>query len=173
MNWEIDFLLALQNLRHPILDKLMIFVSTLGNAGVLWIAFAVILLFSKKYRMTGLQTLVAMALTFIVGNLILKNLIARERPFVLYETIELLIKKPGEYSFPSGHTMNGFTAAVTLLLCDKRLGIPAIVLAAVIAFSRMYLFVHFPTDIIGGILVGTLCAVVVNAIFVKKRFKNP
>lgn len=173
MNWEFDFLLALQNLHNPVLDKLMIFVSTLGNAGIFWIAFAVILLISKKYRMTGLQTLVAMALTFIVGNLILKNLIARERPFVVYETIELLIKKPGEYSFPSGHSMNGFAAAVSLLLCDKRLGIPAIVLAAVIAFSRMYLFVHFPTDIIGGILVGTLCAVVVNAVFEKKRFKTP
>ena len=106
---------------------------------------------------------ISMAITFIIGNLILKNLIARERPCWLDTQIALLIKSPKDYSFPSGHSMNGFAASIALLCNDKKLGIPAVILASLIAFSRLYHFVHFPTDVMVGILIGTTVAILVHA----------
>ena len=116
----------------------------------------------KKYRKIGIQMVISMAITFIIGNLILKNLIARERPCWLDTQIALLIKSPKDYSFPSGHSMNGFAASIALLCNDKKLGIPAVILASLIAFSRLYHFVHFPTDVMVGILIGTTVAILVH-----------
>ena len=122
----------------------------------------------KKYRKCGLQVAVAMLLTFIVGNLILKNMIHRDRPCWIDPSITLLVKSPSDFSFPSGHSMNGFTASVSILLCDKKLGIAAVILAAAIAFSRLYNFVHFPTDVIAGIVIGIVSALFVNYLFQRK-----
>ena len=168
MSWEFDFLYALQNIHNPILDKIMIVLSTIGDAGLLWIGVAILLICMKKYRKCGLQVAVAMLLTFIVGNLILKNMIHRDRPCWIDPSITLLVKSPSDYSFPSGHSMNGFTASVSILLCDKKLGIPAVILAAAIAFSRLYNFVHFPTDVIAGIVIGIVSALFVNYLFQRK-----
>lgn len=168
MSWEFDFLYALQNIHNPVLDKIMIVLSTIGDAGLLWIGVAILLICMKKYRKCGLQVAVAMLLTFIVGNLILKNMIHRDRPCWIDPSITLLVKSPSDYSFPSGHSMNGFTASVSILLCDKKLGIPAVILAAAIAFSRLYNFVHFPTDVIAGIVIGIVSALFVNYLFQRK-----
>lgn len=165
MAWEFDFLYALQKLHNPILDEFMTFVSILGNSGVFWIVVAIVLLFIPKYRKCGGQMALAMLLTFIIGNVILKNLIARDRPCWIDETVPLLLNCPHDYSFPSGHTMNGITAALTLFFYNKKLGIPALVLAVVIAFSRLYHFVHFPTDVLAGVIVGIFSAVVMHKIF--------
>ena len=168
MSWEFDFLYALQNIHNPVLDKIMIVLSTIGDAGLLWIGVAILLICMKKYRKCGLQVAVAMLLTFIVGNLILKNMIHRDRPCWIDPSITLLVKLPSDFSFPSGHSMNGFTASVSILLCDKKLGIPAVILAAAIAFSRLYNFVHFPTDVIAGIVIGIFSALFVNYLFQRK-----
>ena len=168
MSWEFDFLYALQNIHKPILDKIMIVLSTIGDAGLLWIGVAILLICMKKYRKCGLQVAVAMLLTFIVGNLILKNMIHRDRPCWIDPSITLLVKSPSDYSFPSGHSMNGFTASVSILQCDKKLGIPAVILATAIAFSRLYNFVHFPTDVIAGIVIGIVSALFVNYLFQRK-----
>lgn len=113
--------------------------------------------------------LAAMALTFIVGNLILKNVFDRMRPCqVFVDMYNLTVKIPFDASFPSGHTMNGIAGSVSLLFMDKRVGIPAIILALAIAFSRMYNFMHWPTDIIGGICIGLVCAIFMNWLFKKK-----
>lgn len=101
-------------------------------------------------------------LSFIVGNLIIKNMVDRLRPCQIDETVSLIVKIPFDSSFPSGHTLNGITAAVTLMFIDKRMGIPAIVLAVLIAFSRMYNFMHFPTDVLAGAVLGVVSAVFVN-----------
>lgn len=162
MSWEFDILYAIQNIHTPILDKIMVALSTLGNAGIFWIVLSVILLVPKKYRKCGFQMMLSMALCFIVGNLILKNLIARERPCWIDPSVQLLVKNPWDYSFPSGHSMNGFTASVAMLCNDKRIGIPAVILAALIAFSRLYNFVHFPTDVLVGSLIGIVLALLVN-----------
>lgn len=165
MAWEFDLLYALQEIHNPILDEFMIFVSMLGNAGLLWIVLAIILLCIPKARKCGGQMALSMLLTFIIGNLILKNVIARDRPCWIDTTIPLLLDSPVDYSFPSGHTMNGFTAALTLFFYDKKWGTAALILAAVIAFSRLYHFVHFPTDVLAGIVVGVVSAVVMQKIF--------
>ena len=112
---------------------------------------------------------VTMAIAFIIANLILKNLVARDRPCWIDKSVSLLIPDPKDFSFPSGHSVNGFAASVALLLNDKRFGIPAVILAAVIAFSRMYLFVHFPTDVFTGIVIGTACAILVRRGFRRRE----
>ena len=170
MDWEFDILYAIQSIRTPFLDKVMAFLSTIGDAGVLWIVIGVVLCVSKKYRRGGMQMLSAELLSFIVGNLIIKNMVDRLRPCQIDETVSLIVKIPFDSSFPSGHTLNGITAAVTLMFIDKRMGIPAIVLAVLIAFSRMYNFMHFPTDVLAGAVLGVVSAVFVNFLF--KRAGN-
>ena len=167
MQWEFEWLYALQDILIAVLDKLLGWLSVAGDAGILWITLGVVLLIFPKYRKIGIQTLIAIVVTFVVGNLILKNLFERERPSWIDPNIELLIKNPTDFSFPSGHSMNGFTAAVAILYNDRKLGIPAILLAAVIAFSRLYNFVHFPTDIFAGALIGSVIAIIVCYVFHK------
>ncbi len=158
MGWEFSFLYALQKLHNPILDAIMVFITRLGDDGLLWIAIGVICLFFTKSRKMGLQVLLSMLFTYIIGNLILKNIFARPRPCDIDTTVTMLISRPHGHSFPSGHSMNGMVAAVTLFLNDKKIGIPTLILATLIGFSRMYLFVHFPTDVVGGFAVAILVA---------------
>ncbi|MDD6291251.1 MAG: phosphatase PAP2 family protein [Lachnospiraceae bacterium] len=172
MSWEFDFLYALQKMHGPVWDSIMVFLSALGNAGFFWIGVGVLLCIFTKYRKCGIQMLVSMAIAFVLGNLILKNLIARERPCWLDSQVPLLLESPKDYSFPSGHSLNGFTAATTLLFFDRRLGIPAVILASLIAFSRLYLFVHFPTDVFVGIVMGIVIATAVDCVFKMKERKK-
>lgn len=172
MQWEFNILYALQELHSPIMDKIMIFITQLGDDGLFWIGIGIVCLVMKKHRRMGLQVLMSMLFTFIIGNLILKNLFARQRPCAIDPSIELIIPYPSEFSFPSGHTMNGVTAAMALFLNNKKIGIPALMIAALIAFSRMYHFVHFPTDILGGFCVGFTVAIVVNYVFDKVQEKR-
>lgn len=168
MDWELSFLHALEGLHDGgVMDVLMKFFSTLGNAGILWIAIGVLLIVFPKTRKCGIQMIIAMAITFIVGNLILKNLIHRDRPYVVDETLIPLVKKPSEFSFPSGHTMNGFTGAFTIFFYNKKWGSIALIVATIIAFSRMYNLVHFPTDILGGFVIGICSALIVNYFYPK------
>lgn len=172
MQWEFNVLYALQELHSPIMDKIMIFITQLGDDGLFWIGIGIVCLVMKKHRRMGFQVLMSMLFTFIIGNLILKNLFARQRPCAIDPSIELIIPYPSEFSFPSGHTMNGVTAAMALFLNNKKIGVPALMIAALIAFSRMYHFVHFPTDIIGGFCVGFTVAIVVNYVFDKVQEKR-
>lgn len=132
------------------LDFLMPKITALGNAGIIWILVGLFLLCTKKYRRGGVFLLVGLLLGLIFGNVILKNLIARPRPCWLVE-MPLLIPNPTDFSFPSGHTLSSFISAFVLMRINRKFGIPALVLAALMAFTRMYLFAHFPTDILGGI----------------------
>ena len=124
------------HLRTPFLDDFFSRITHLGDAGTIWILIAVILSFTKKYRKAGVGMLIAMLVTYILGDHIIKPLAGRARPFT-HRDIELLIPPPGQYSFPSGHTASSFCAAVYLFLYNKKLGIPAFVLAGSIC---MYIF---------------------------------
>ena len=166
---ELEILHAIQGLRREWLDPLMIFLSALGNHGLFWILLSIVLAIPKRTRCCGFTMMGAMALSFLLGNVLLKNLIARPRPFTVDTSVILLVPRPGEYSFPSGHTLNGFTAASVLFLYFKRTGIAALLLAGAIAFPRMYLFVHYPTDILGGLLLGVADAVIVYFIVRKGK----
>ncbi|MBR2592400.1 MAG: phosphatase PAP2 family protein [Oscillospiraceae bacterium] len=114
--------------------------------------------------------LLGMLLGFVIGNLCLKNLIRRARPCWIDGTVQARIPDPSDYSFPSGHTLSSFIAAFTVFRTNKKCGIPALVLASLIAFSRLYLFVHFPTDVIAGILLGWVLVPAADAIAEKIFF---
>ena len=148
------------NMRCGFLDWLMPIVTKLGDAGIIWIVIAVVFLFFKKTRRTGAAMGVAMLLGLAVGNGLLKNWSARPRPFdVIGRAVhpdQLLIDPPTDYSFPSGHTLSSFAAATAIYRDHTLLGFIAYVVAGFIAFSRMYLYVHYPTDILGGVVLGIL-----------------
>lgn len=149
------------------LDAVMPVVTFFGNGGWLWIAMAILMLFSKKTRKVGLAMGAALILGLIFGNGILKNLFARVRPYELEGALTALpiIGKQSDFSFPSGHTLASFEAASVLILTRKqhfgwKLAAPALFLAVLIAFSRLYLYVHFPSDILGGLILGCICGVI-------------
>ena len=143
----------------PIMDKIMVFITSLGNSGMIWIITALLMLCSKKYRKTGLILAIGLVGSLIFGNMILKPIFHRLRPFQIKEGIDLIISAPHDYSFPSGHTLASVISATILLLRERKIGICALVLAILIAFSRMYLYVHFPTDILGGIVLGIVIGI--------------
>lgn len=140
------------------MDHVMLFFTRMGDFGFIWIATGIMLAAIPKYRKAGIYTLLALAAGAIVGNLVLKPLIARPRPFMELQGISNTLGMSFSYSFPSGHTTSSFAAAYMLTRCFGKSGALAYVPAAFIAFSRMYFFVHYPSDIIGGIITGTVCA---------------
>lgn len=159
MTWEFQFLDAIQTyLKNPFFDAVMPFISSLANGGLIWIVTTLILLLIKRTRRTGFCCAVALIFMLLFGNVFLKPLIARVRPFDVNTAVTLLIAAPTDFSFPSGHTFASFACACCILMDNKKLGIPALILAILIAFSRMYLYVHYPTDILGGILLGIFAA---------------
>lgn len=163
-----------QHCRTAWLDVLMPAVSHLGDSGVIWILLGLgILLLSRRQKAVGFQVLLALLLSLIFCNLILKNGVDRIRPFVLNQAAELLIPPPGDPSFPSGHTSASFAAAVVLLLTRWKGRWAALVLAVLIAFSRLYLYVHFPTDVLGGMLVGALCGLLAVTIWNRWLASSP
>lgn len=172
------------------LDKAMPYITLFGEWGAFWIAIAVILLCFRKTRKTAWSMGAALMLGLIICNVILKNLIGRDRPFFFYTVermanydlpqlknwvpvtegdIKWLVASDLHKSFPSGHTIACFEASTVLLIKDKRMGIPATILACLIAFSRLYLYVHYPTDVIfsvfAGILFAFLGCAIVNAVY--------
>lgn len=147
------------NFHNPITDAVFPIITYLGEKGIFWILIAVILLFFKKTRKCGILCLIAMAFCFIFGEVLLKNIICRVRPCNQFPDVALLISRPTSFSFPSGHSGASFAAATTIFVFNKKFGIAALCLAALIGFSRVFLFVHYPTDVIAGALLGILCAV--------------
>ena len=164
MKWEFAFLYLLQDMHTPVLDKIMLFFTRMGNFCLPWLAISVILLCFKKTRPCGVAILLSLLMKELTGNLALKNLVARERPCWIDTAVPLLIKSPSSYSFPSGHTFDGFAASVSIFLYNRKAGVAAIIVAVIIAFSRMYLFVHFPTDVLASVILGTIVAVFAHKI---------
>lgn len=145
------------HLRCGLLDTLMPAVSWTANHGEVWILLAVVLVLIHGQRKRGAAVGCALVLDLIACNVILKPLIGRVRPFAVHPAVELLIPPPLDASFPSGHTAASFAAVFALKAAGSPLWKPALVLAAAIAFSRLYLYVHWPSDVLGGILLGAAC----------------
>ena len=158
-------------LSNSFLDTFMPLISAVCNHGEIWILFAIIMLCFDKTRKAGFTVIVSLILGYLVGNMALKPLIARIRPYEL-TGYQLIIPSPDDYSFPSGHTLASFESAFAIYFNDKKYGNYALVLASAIAFSRLYLYVHYPTDVIGGIILGLLIAVVSKSITNRVNFST-
>ena len=150
------------------MDKFMPFITKFGDHGTFWMIVAALLFLFPKTRKTGLGMAIAMMIGLLVCNVTLKPLVGRIRPYDLQAelgvTIQLLGERMHDFSFPSGHTIACFEAAVVMLKNSKKLGIPAMILAVLISFSRLYLYVHYPTDVIASIILGTLFALIGDAL---------
>lgn len=159
----------------PFLDSFFSLITHLGDAGIFWILAGILLLVKKSTREIGFCVLLALIIGLIITNLGLKNLIARTRPYYLdgaaVGASDLLVKIPSDFSFPSGHTTASAAAAVSIFLKNRRLGAAAIVIAVLIALSRMYLYLHMPTDILGGAVCGIAAAYLAAFLFPKIRLK--
>ena len=160
MEIESAILLWIQNnLRCAFLTPVMRVITTLGNGGAFWIALTVLLLIFRRTRRIGVCCAASMLLTLLVVNLCIKPLAARTRPYELIEGLQILVSRPHDYSFPSGHSANSLTCAWTIFrLAPKKYGVPALVLAVLIALSRLYVGVHYPTDVLCGAAIGVAAA---------------
>lgn len=167
---ELSVLSFLNNLHTPLLDSIFVFITHLGDKGLLWIILGLILIFIPKYKKAGYCVLLALLINLIICNITLKPLFARVRPYEYVEGLRLLIEKPHDFSFPSGHSAASFAAATAMQLNFKKWGIPFLVIAFLIAFSRLYLHVHFPSDVIFGILLGILSAYISYRLISKTKF---
>lgn len=157
---------------NPVTDAIFPVITYFGEAGVGWILLSLLLLFTKKYRRCGVLMLGAMLGAFLAGEVVLKNLVCRPRPFVDYpDYVTLLIHPPGSYSFPSGHSSSSFAAAAVLFHFNRKGGTAALVGAALVAFSRIFLFVHYPTDVLAGILFGLFFALL--TLWINRKFSEP
>ena len=158
MSWVLSLdnaiLNAIQRLRCPLLDWFMPLYSRLGDHGMVCIALAALELLFPKTRRAGAALAVALVLCLFSGNLFLKPIVARVRPYEANQFVGLLVPPLGDFSFPSGHTFSCVAAAFVLFHYHKKAGIAAWLAAALMAFSRLYLYVHYPTDILGGLLLG-------------------
>ena len=154
---EIHILDMIQNLRTPIGDVVVPLITRLGDAGIVWIILTVLLLIIPKTRKTGVIMMAALLVDVLLSNVLINNQAARTRTFEVNKAEQLLVAKPRDYSFPSGHTAASFASVTALYLAgEKKMWKAALVLAVLIALSRLYLYVHYPTDIIGGVIFGSL-----------------
>ncbi|HHT24283.1 MAG TPA: phosphatase PAP2 family protein [Clostridiaceae bacterium] len=159
-NWDGDLLYFFQKItEHPLLDKFFIFYTTLGNKGYLWIALGIILIIFNKTRKTGLLLLISLLISHLLNNFVLKTLIDRPRPYEVLPNVRMVIGRVEETSFPSGHSATAFGSAFVIFLRERGwLRWTALAMAILMAFSRLYVGVHYPTDVLAGSIVGILIA---------------
>lgn len=161
------------NLQNYFFDKVMPLITSLGEYSVFWFVLGVVLIISKKYRKVGILTVLTVLLTIILDGAIIKNIVQRPRPFLQVTTINMLISRPLDYSFPSVHTAAAVAACVVLFNTMKKYSIPFIFLATLIAFSRLYLFVHYPSDVLGGVILGVISSKIVLYLSTKSKYFTP
>ena len=168
---ELEVLVLLfvqENLRSPALTAIMRCITVLGNGGLIAIATTLLLIAMKRYRRVGLACAASLLMEFLLVNLLLKNIVARIRPYVVSDALTVLTNIPHDFSFPSGHAGSVFAvAAVMLCWMPRKWGIPAILLASLIALSRLYVGVHYPTDVLVAVLIGCLTAIAGRALVLR------
>ena len=170
--WDLSALRAIEGIRNDVLTFIMKFFTYMGDKGILWISLCILLIAIPKTRKIGIYAAAALAFQFILGEGLLKHLICRDRPFAFDDSINTIITRPTTYSFPSGHTSSSMAVSFSVFFQNKKLGAPLVLIAFMIAFSRLYFMVHFPTDIIGGFVLGLSAAIAVFFIlnyYFKKR----
>lgn len=153
-----------------ILDWIFKIITFTGNGGMIWIILALALMVKKENRKISVAIILSLTAVAILNNLVLKEIFDRVRPFVADPSIELLIKIPSGSSFPSGHASSSFACAVALFMFHKKWGVTALVYAFLMAVSRVYLHVHYATDVLGGMIVGIICGILVVKIYSKIEY---
>lgn len=171
-NFDWYILDIISKLRCGFLDIFMPVVTFLGNAAVFWIILAAILLIIPKTRTCGIALSCALIIVFVANNLLIKLIVERPRPFIADPSIKLLISPPGGFSFMSGHSCAGIASAVAIMRYYRKSGIAALILAICITFSRLYLQVHFPTDVICGSISGIFFGIAGYKIADRIKMKN-
>lgn len=162
-----------EHLRFSEITPAVTFITRLGDSGFIWIVLSVILLFPKKTRRAGILSIVALIGSLCITNFWLKNYVARVRPYEVINGLNCLVEKASDWSFPSGHSSAAFASAVAIYKSrPKRLGVPCMILAFAIALSRLYVGIHYPTDVICGMLIGTLIGLIVFWLFGEKKYKQ-
>ena len=166
IDWSILFFIQ-SNLVTPVNNKIMLFFTSLGNMGIIWIVLTVFLILKKKYRKLGIMLLIALIVELLIGNLILKNIFQRSRPCWINHSVKMLVAIPRDYSFPSAHAFSSFICATVIEKYNRKWGVWALILAFLISFSRLYLFVHFPSDVFTGAVLGIVFGIVIYNVFNK------
>ena len=156
---DFSILYAIQGIHTPVLDSFILAITKImGSYGQIWLVVGVVLCLFKKTRRCGAAVLISYGLVYLVGQYGLKDLIARPRPCQIDRTVDLLVKRPSSYSCPSTHSAWAFAAATSIFLYYRKAGIAVFAAAVLIGFSRLYLFVHFPTDVLFGAVMGMVLA---------------
>jgi len=148
-----------KRIKNEKLDRIMPLITRLGDCGMLWLAIALVFLITNRYHNDGLLIIISLLFCIIIGNVIIKLLCARMRPCHVNDKINLLISMPRDYSFPSGHTMSSFAAATIIANANYKIGIVSFIVAILIAFSRLYLYVHYPSDVLVGAILGVVISI--------------
>jgi len=166
--FELKILDAIQQIRFPALDFFMKYISYLGEWGIFYSLLTIILLLYKKTRTVGLVCATALIMNFLLVDVTIKPLVARARPYTFNGAIALLVSPPPSFSFPSGHSSISFAFATSIRPLGKKYSLWAYILASLIAFSRLYLYVHYPSDVLGGIIIGIACGLLARLIWKHK-----
>ena len=178
LNWITNLDLAInhwiqENLRNDFLTRFFTFITSLSNYGWFWLLLIIVLLINKKTRKVGIIAFVSFCACALVVNVFMKPLFMRTRPYDLVDFLIYIGHKPWDYSFPSGHTAASFASVSALYFAGrKRMAAGALIVSVLIAFSRMYLYVHYPTDVLGGLIIGLLCGWIADMIIQKVMEKR-
>lgn len=172
--FELSILNTIQNIRSEALDKFMVTISASGNLSLIWIAFIIIFLSSDDLKKEGKIMIIGFILNILLVNILIKNLVARPRPYEVAGFTDLLVHKLSDNSFPSGHTSYAFTMATIINLMDRKklLKYFTNILAILMAFSRLYLYVHFPTDVLAGAVAGIIIGILSTKIYQSEKYKK-
>jgi len=159
-----------EHLRSGFVNAVMIFFSAIGTLGLIWIAAGIAMLITKKYRRTGIVLLVCLAATWVLNDLVIKTLIQRPRPYLSLHELSILVPRRNDYSFPSGHTSTSFACAFVMARMNGRRWAWVYIIAAMIALSRLFVGIHYPSDVLAGALFGTLSAAVISVLALRLPF---
>ncbi|BED93066.1 MAG: phosphatase PAP2 family protein [Candidatus Paraimprobicoccus trichonymphae] len=158
------------NISNSYLNNFMVYVSDVFELSIPWLFVGIVMLFFKKYRKNGIILILSLIFSYFIGNILIKNIVHRLRPFYTLPDLNLITKTPKGFSFPSVHTMMSFSAAQAIFKTSKILGIFSFFIATLVGISRIYLFTHWFTDVLGGIILGVFCTNIINKFFAKLKF---
>ncbi len=154
-----------ENLRCSFLSAILVPYTLSGNIALVWIIFSALLLIFPKTRKAGILTAIALLSSWVLTEFCIKLIVNRPRPYSMISDLQILVKPPYGSSFPSGHTSIAFACAFTIFFyTNKRLGAIALVLAVIMGFSRLYVGVHYPTDVLAGTIIGLIVAVIIKLV---------